>query len=88
MVRYGPGPAPVIQGGGVDGGGVLLENQQYWTIQKLQAASDLIDDLINELGADELPPGEGLPSLLNEVIARFEARGRLKVAKAVLDSLR
>ena len=56
--------------------------------EKLQAASDLIDELIEELGADNLPTEEGLPVLVKEVIARGEARGKLKAAKGILESLR
>jgi len=34
--RYGNGPRPVIHGGGIQGGAVLLENQQYWNIHNLE----------------------------------------------------
>lgn len=34
--RYGEGPQPVIHGGGVAGGAVVLDNQQYWRIRNLE----------------------------------------------------
>jgi hypothetical protein len=34
--RYGKGPKPIIHGGGIAGGAVLLENQQYWSIRNLE----------------------------------------------------
>lgn len=34
--RYGEGPSPVIHGGGIAGGAVTLENQQFWSIRRLE----------------------------------------------------
>ena len=34
--RYGDGTLPAIHGGGIAGGTVLLENQQYWSIRNLE----------------------------------------------------
>lgn len=34
--RYGEGPRPVIHGGGIAGGAVVLEDQQYWSICGLE----------------------------------------------------
>ncbi len=34
--RYGEGEAPLIHGGGIADGAVLLENQQYWSIRNLE----------------------------------------------------
>ena len=33
--RYGSGAKPVISGGGISGGAVYLQNQQYWSINNL-----------------------------------------------------
>ena len=38
--RYGSGAKPVIHGGGVAGGAVLLENQQYWSINNLDVTNN------------------------------------------------
>jgi hypothetical protein len=38
--RYGDGPKPVIRGGGVAGGAVVLENQQYWSICNLDVSNE------------------------------------------------
>ena len=37
--RYGEGPMPVIHGGGIAGGTVLLENQQHWSIRNLEVTN-------------------------------------------------
>jgi hypothetical protein len=37
--RYGEGPKPVINGGGIAGGAVLLVNQQYWSIRNLEVTN-------------------------------------------------
>jgi hypothetical protein len=37
--RYGEGPKPIIHGGGIAGGAVLLENQQYWSIRNLEVTN-------------------------------------------------
>ncbi len=37
--RYGEGPKPVIHGGGIAGGTVLLVNQQYWSIRNLEVSN-------------------------------------------------
>jgi hypothetical protein len=37
--RYGDGPQPVIHGGGITGGTVVLENQQYWSIRNLEVSN-------------------------------------------------
>jgi len=37
--RYGEGPKPIIHGGGIAGGAVLLENQQYWSIRNLEVSN-------------------------------------------------
>ncbi len=37
--RYGDGPKPVIHGGGIAGGAVLLVNQQYWSIRNLEVSN-------------------------------------------------
>ena len=34
--RYGEGAPPTIHGGGIAGGAVVLENQQYWSIRNLE----------------------------------------------------
>jgi hypothetical protein len=36
---YGEGPKPIIHGGGIAGGAVLLENQQYWSIRNLEVTN-------------------------------------------------
>lgn len=38
--RYDSGAKPVIHGGGVAGGAVLLENQQYWSINNLEVTNN------------------------------------------------
>lgn len=38
--RYGDGPKPVIRGGGVAGGAVVLEDQQYWGIRNLDVSNE------------------------------------------------
>ncbi len=37
--RYGEGPKPVIHGGGLAGGAVFLENQQYWSIRNFEVTN-------------------------------------------------
>jgi len=37
--RFGEGPKPVILGGGIAGGAVLLENQEYWSIRNLDVTN-------------------------------------------------
>ena len=37
--RYGNGPRPAIQGGGIELGVVMLEDQQYWTICNLDVSN-------------------------------------------------
>lgn len=37
--RYGEGQKPVINGGGIAGGAVLLENQQHWSIRNLEVSN-------------------------------------------------
>ena len=37
--RYGEGPKPIIHGGGIAGGAVLLENQHYWSIRNLEVTN-------------------------------------------------
>lgn len=37
--RYGEGPRPVIHGGGLAGGAVLLRNQQFWSIRNLEVSN-------------------------------------------------
>jgi hypothetical protein len=37
--RYGEGPKPIINGGGVAGGAVMLEDQQYWRIRNLDISN-------------------------------------------------
>ena len=37
--RFGEGPKPVINGGGIAGGAVLLVNQQYWSISNLEVTN-------------------------------------------------
>ena len=36
---YGEGPKPIIHGGGIAGGAVLLENQQYWSIRNMEVSN-------------------------------------------------
>ena len=36
---YGEGPKPIIRGGGIAGGAVLLENQQYWSMRNLDVSN-------------------------------------------------
>lgn len=38
--RYGDGPKPVIHGGGLAGGAVRLQSQQYWTIRNLEVTNN------------------------------------------------
>lgn len=38
--RYGDGPKPVIHGGGIAGGAVMLENVEYWTISNLEITNN------------------------------------------------
>lgn len=38
--RYGNGPKPLIHGGGIAGGAVMLENQEYWTIRHLEVTNN------------------------------------------------
>ena len=38
--RYGEGTKPVIHGGGLNSGAVLLEDQQYWTIRNLEITNN------------------------------------------------
>ena len=38
--RYDSGAKPVIHGGGVAGGAVFLENQQYWSINNLEVTNN------------------------------------------------
>jgi hypothetical protein len=38
--RYGEGPKPVIHGGGLNSGAVLLQDQQYWTIRNLEVTNN------------------------------------------------
>ncbi len=37
--RYGEGPKPAIHGGGIQGGAVLLVNQQHWSIRNLEVTN-------------------------------------------------
>lgn len=37
--RYGDGPKPLIHGGGIVGGTVMLENGEYWTIRNLEVTN-------------------------------------------------
>jgi hypothetical protein len=37
--RYGRGRRPLIEGGGVSGGAVALEDQQYWSIRNLEVTN-------------------------------------------------
>jgi hypothetical protein len=37
--RYGEGPKPLIEGAGIAGGALLLEDQQYWSIRNLQVTN-------------------------------------------------
>ena len=37
--RYGDGPMPAVHGGGIAGGAVLLEDQQYWSIRHLEVSN-------------------------------------------------
>jgi len=37
--RYGDGPRPAIAGGGIEGGAVRLENQQFWNIGNLDVSN-------------------------------------------------
>jgi hypothetical protein len=37
--RYGEGPKPVIHGGGIASGVILLENQQYWSLRNVEVTN-------------------------------------------------
>ena len=37
--RYGEGPKPAIHGGGLAGGAVTLEDQQYWSLRNLEVSN-------------------------------------------------
>lgn len=37
--RFGDGPKPIINGGGIAGGAVLLVNQEYWSINNLEVTN-------------------------------------------------
>ena len=38
--RYAEGPKPIIRGGGIAGGAVTLENQQYWSLRNLDVSNE------------------------------------------------
>ena len=38
--RYADGPKPLIHGGGIAGGAVKLENQEYWTVNNLELTNN------------------------------------------------
>lgn len=56
--------------------------------EKLQTVCELIDSLIAEMGREDDVPKDNLNFYMNELVARLEARGKLKASKAILDSLR